>query len=122
MFLNFLLHKNLQKVSGVDFSHNATEMRQHLPGNTYQKWVQGERFWMGFKPSPCMAVGFYFWAEELARGYCRHKSNALRWDCVLLNLPGGPLYDPAQPRVMKWYATIKKIAGDLVAYVDDLRT
>jgi hypothetical protein len=76
---------------------------------------------MGFKPSPYMAVRFYYWTEEFARGNCRHKSNGLRWDCIVLNLPGSPSYDSTQLRMMKWDATIKKIAGDIAGYVDDLR-
>jgi hypothetical protein len=121
MFLNFPLHESLKKFSGVDFSHYATKLKQHLPGDTYRKWVHWVRCWMGFKPSPYMAVRFYYWAEEFARGNRRHKSNALRWDHIVLNLPGDPSYDPTQPRVMKGDADIKNIAGDIVAYVDDLR-
>jgi hypothetical protein len=46
--------------------------------------------------------------------------NPLRWEFVKLNLLGNPAYDPALPRVMKWGSLIKNIAGDLVAFIDDL--
>jgi hypothetical protein len=45
----------------------------------------------------------------------------MRWDLVKLNLPGDPKFDPTMPRVMKWDSLINKIAGDIVAFVDDLR-
>jgi hypothetical protein len=76
---------------------------------------------MGLKPSPFMAVRFYYLAEEFARGNRKDKNNALRWDYVKLNLPGNPKYDITLPRVMKWDSEIENIAGDIVAFVDDLR-
>jgi hypothetical protein len=79
------------------------------------------RCWMGLKPSPFMAVRFYYLAEEFARQNRKDKTNALRWDNVKFNLPGDPKYDITLPRVMKWDSSIEKIAGDIVAFVDDLR-
>jgi hypothetical protein len=76
---------------------------------------------MGLKPSPFMAVRFYYWAEEVARGNHPEKGNLLRWDHIELNLPGDPAYDPTNPRVMKWDMTIENIAGDIVAFVDNLQ-
>jgi hypothetical protein len=43
------------------------------------------------------------------------------WDYLRLNLLGDPKYNPTQPRVMKWDSLVNKIAGDIVAFVDDLR-
>jgi hypothetical protein len=76
---------------------------------------------MGLKPSPYMAVRFYFLAKEFARGNHLDKDNPMRWDFVKLNLPGDPAYDPPNPRVMKWDLLIENITGDVVAFVDDLR-
>jgi hypothetical protein len=76
---------------------------------------------MGLKPSPYMAVHFYYFAEEFARGDRRSKTNPLRWDQVKLNLPGDPQYNPSLPRVMKWNEATNSIAGDILAFVDDLR-
>jgi hypothetical protein len=56
---------------------------------------------MGLKPSPYMAVGFYYLDEEFVRGL-HDKCDLLSWDRVVLNLPGNPAYDPTLPRVMKW--------------------
>ena len=113
MFLNFPLHEILQRFSGIDLSHYSEA--------EIAMWVHWTRCWMGLKPSPYMAVRFYYWAEEFARGDRRAPTNALRWDLVKLNLLGDPAYDPTLPRVMKWDSSIENIAGDLVAFVDDLR-
>jgi hypothetical protein len=68
-----------------------------------------------------MAVRFYYLAEEFARGNRRTKDNPLRWDRIKLNLPASKLFDPTMPRVMKWNDAIGNVAGDIVAFVDDLR-
>jgi hypothetical protein len=121
MFLNFPLHESLQKFSGVNFSHYSTSLRDPLKSPCQKDLVHWTRCWMGLKPSPFMAVRFYYWAEEFAKGNRREKGNHLRWDHVKLNLPGDPAYDPTKPRVMKWDLTIENIAVDIVAFVDDLR-
>ena len=76
---------------------------------------------MGLKPSPYMAIRFYYLAEEFVRGARHQRDNPLWWDRVRLNLPGDPAYDPTLPRVMKWDGLIENIAGDVVAFVDDLQ-
>jgi hypothetical protein len=119
MFLNFPLHETLQRFSGVDFSQYSADLRTAESSEKW--WVHWTRCWMGLKPSPFMAVRFYYLAEEFARGNRKDKNNALRWDYVKFNLPGDPKYDITLPRVMKWDSSIEKIAGDIVAFVDDLR-
>jgi hypothetical protein len=76
---------------------------------------------MGLKPSPYMAVRFYYLAEEFVRGNRLDKDNPMRWDYVKLNLPRDPAYDPPNPRVMKWDLLIENIPGDVVAFVHNLR-
>jgi hypothetical protein len=49
------------------------------------------------------------------------KDNPLRWDRIILNLPGDSIYDPSLPTVMKWNDSVGRIAGDIVSFVDDLR-
>jgi hypothetical protein len=121
MFLNFPLHESLQKFSGVDFSHYTTGLRELLKTLGGEDWVHRTRCWMDLKPSPFVAIRFYYWAEEFARGNRREKNNPLRWDYVKLNLPGDATYNPILPRVTKWDLTIKNIAGDIVAFIDNLR-
>jgi hypothetical protein len=76
---------------------------------------------MGFHPSPYYAVRFYYWVEEIIRGDCQAPGNPLRWDRVVLNLPGSREFDPSLPRVAKWNDLWNAIAGDVIAFVDDLR-
>lgn len=76
---------------------------------------------MGLKPSPYMCIRFYYFAEEFARGHRLHADNPLRWDRVILNLPGATDFDPTMPTVMKWDDLVQNIAGDIVAFVDDHR-
>jgi hypothetical protein len=112
MALNFPLHDSLQRFSGVDFSQYSSELRTD---SCKKCWVHWTRCWMGLKPSPFMAVRFYYLGNR------KDKNNALRWDYVKFNLPGDPKYDITPPRVMKWNSSIEKIAGDIVAFVDNLR-
>jgi hypothetical protein len=123
MFLNFPLHRLLQRFSGVDFSPYASDLKTPdgpIDSSIKSNWAHWIRCWMGLKPFPYMAVRFYYLAEEFARGHRRERTNPLRWDYIRLNLPGDPIYDPTLPRVMKWDKSIKNIAGDIVAFVDDL--
>ena len=46
----------------------------------------------------------------------------LRFDQVIVNAIGDKNYNPARPNVFKYNNINKRIAGDLVAYVDDLQT
>jgi hypothetical protein len=129
MFLNFPLHRVLQRFSGVDFSPYASSLK-HTEGPTESpegpvkspiksNWAHWTRCWMAFKPSPYMTARSYL-AEEF-RGNRRERTNPLRWDYIRLNLPGDPPYDPTLPRVIKWDKSIKNIAGHILAFVDDLR-
>jgi hypothetical protein len=124
MFLNFLFHRVLQRFSGVDFSPYASDLKTPdgpVDSPIKSNWAHWIRGWMGLKPSLYMVVRFYYLAEEFTRGHRRERTNPLRWDYIRLNLPGDPTYDPTLPQVMKWDKSIKNIAGDIVAFVDDLR-
>jgi hypothetical protein len=121
VFLNFPFHSVVQNISGVKFTHYTSSLKEPLLDPTEKSWVHWTRCWIGLKPRPYMAVRFYYLAKEFARGNQREKDNHLRWDYVILNLPGDPADDPTQePWVVKWDATIKNIAGDIVAVINDL--
>jgi hypothetical protein len=60
MFLNFPFRKSLQNISEVDFSHYAASLREPLLILGEREWVHWTRFWMGLKPSPFMAIRFYY--------------------------------------------------------------
>ena len=49
-------------------------------------------------------------------------TNPLRWDAIKLNLIGNKDYSPSFPKVYKWDKHARRIAVDLIAYIDDLRT
>jgi hypothetical protein len=119
-FHNFPLPELFRKYSGIDFTPYCKRLKLgcETPQQAHARW---ERNWMGFRPSPYYSVRFYYWAEELVRGDRRDLKNPLRWDRIILNLLGSPTYDPTLPGVMKWCEVINNIAGDLIAFVDDLR-
>ena len=79
------------------------------------------RVWFGSRQSPEVACTFYYLAEEFIRGNQQESGNPLRWDEIVLNLIGSKDYNPTYPNVYKWDSRMKRIAGDLIAYVDDLR-
>ena len=125
MFLNFPLDPILRRYSGMDITFARKTISERLPLLKLppgpKLYVMNTRTWMGLRPSPEWACRFYYLAEEFIRGDEKHTSNPLRWDRVILNLMGNPDYNPTLPNVMKWNNSTQRIAGDIKAYVDDLR-
>ena len=127
MFLNFPLNKQLIPYSGVDLTPFKDRLiedkilseKYKLNNFLYATW---QRDWMGFKPSPEWACRFYYFAEEFVRGNEEESSNPLYWKNIVLNLMGNENFNPALPTVYKWDDIAQKIAGEIKAYVDDLRT
>jgi hypothetical protein len=119
-FLNFPLPELYRRYSGIDLTpfKEAFGCADLSDKEFETRW---EHCWMGFRPSPYYAVRLYYWAEEFAWGNPKQISNPLRWNEVILNLPGNPAYDPTLPQVMKWDKVINNITGDIMAFVDDLR-
>ncbi|CAJ1957003.1 unnamed protein product [Cylindrotheca closterium] len=60
-------------------------------------------------------------AKEMALGDRKDPTNAFRWDKVKMNLPGSSTYDAGLPWVFKIRWSDRKIAADLLIYVDDGR-
>ena len=120
MFLNFPLHPTLAAYSGVDLTHfkHVVEGTLNPSGRLLGRW---ERCWMGLRPSPFWCVKFFYLADEFARGNHQAPSNSLRWDKIILNLPSSQTFNPSLPWVMKWDSHLNRIAGDIIAFVDDLR-
>jgi len=126
MFLNFPLDKKLVSYSGMDLSPYKKDLLDFLPTSpsshkSSHLYAVNGRNWMGLRPSPEWSCRFYYLAEEFIRGNEKEPNNPLRWDRVVLNLIGNPDFNPALPNVFKWNETAQRLAGEIKAYVDDLR-
>ena len=125
MFLNFPLSPKLIPYSGIDLSPFKKRIKSHFPCLPLEEgpdlFATWNRDWMGFKPSPEWSCRFYYLAEEFVRGNEKDLENPLYWKKVILNLMGNFDYNPAMPNVYKWNDLVERIAGDIKAYVDDLR-
>lgn len=125
MSLNFLMDPELRPYAGVNL-RTVREVIEALNANkggpdflkNLERW---EHLFMGFRPSPYLAIQYLYCFLEFAVGDQRSKMNPMRWDKIRLNLPGSPEYHPLLPTVMKWNELAKRIAGNIVAFVDDLR-
>jgi len=126
MFLNFPLDPKLINYSGMDVTHFKSEIEEEIPWVKFDSSVSrsilvNTRNWMGFRPSPEWSCRFYYLSEEFIRGDEKSLVNPLRWDRVILNLPGNENFNPSLPYVMKWNDVVNRQAGNVIAYVDDLR-
>ena len=111
MFLNYFLHAEIQKFSGVDLTANFNSPRAD--------WRAWGRMFMGFTASPYVTSKLFGWCIDMIYGNRWDPNNPFRWDGVILNLPGSKHYDPSRPRLYK--AWKGKIAATIQAYVDDIR-
>ena len=127
MFLNFPMDPKVRPYAGLDFKPTKRTIKElnsaRAEGPKFvddqERW---ERLFMGMRPSPFVAIQYLYLALEFAVGDRREKDSPMRWDHLRLNLPGDPYFDPSLPFVMKWNEGVSRIAGDLEAFVDDLRT
>ena len=125
MFPNFPLHTSLRSFSGVDLTQFKDRLGSVLPSELRSNnrlsgaWT---RLWFGMKNSPELSVTYYYLAEEFIRGNHQDLTNPLRWDEIRLNLIGNKDYNPTFPKVYKWDKYARRIAGELIAYIDDLRS
>jgi hypothetical protein len=96
MFLNFMLHKDLRALAGVDLSHY---FESEKAGPLWETW---QRAAMGLQSSPFQCVQAMGVASKVIRGDPGDPENVFRWDSVVLNLPGSQDYDPSKPWVAKY--------------------
>jgi hypothetical protein len=76
---------------------------------------------MGLMSSPYVCIKTALLADETVRGDHTKVCNPFHWAKVVLNLPGGPGYDPQRP----WVYRVREdggVASDVPTYVDDMRT
>ncbi|KAI2494742.1 hypothetical protein MHU86_19779 [Fragilaria crotonensis] len=115
MFHNFPMEERMRRCSGIEFE-TRTEV-----GGSVTKMLRWTRLFMGMRPSPYIAVRYYYWGEEFARGNPARSDNPMGYDCIRLNLPGMSQFDPMLPKVMKWRTEAGVLAGDVITFVDDVR-
>lgn len=125
MFLNFPIDRAIRPYVGIDlgpyWSDMARDGDDSEPPQLIHRW---SRNMMGAKPSPYNSIQSSLWVEDVIRGDHTDGRNALRWDGVMLNLPGFADYDPSLPWVYKYIVRpdgSKDIAPDYKGFVDDLR-
>ena len=125
MFLNFPLAPHLIPYSVMDITPFRNKVLESYSTNDLpdkkKVYVANTRCWMGFRPSPEWSCRFYYLAEEFIRGNEADPNNPLHWSEIKLNLIGNKDYNPSLPNVMKWNGVYNRIAGDIKAFVDDLR-
>jgi hypothetical protein len=91
MFLNFVLHKSIQELCGVDLTKYFPE---GTPADTKVLWERWTRCAMGLRSSPCQACQGMMWALEIIFGDRNDAKNIFRFTRVRLNLPGHYDYNP----------------------------
>ncbi len=119
MFLNYALDEALRPYAGVEVSALDPDIIRGEMKARIERW---ERTLMGLRSSPYVCTQAFSWSEEIIRGDRLAKNNPLRWDKVVLNLPGDKAYDPTLPWVYRWNEETQSIAGYFGTYVDDIRT
>jgi hypothetical protein len=121
MFLNFILHKELRALAGVDLTHYFPEDAEDKDGRQQKVFETWQTAAMGLCSSPYQAVQAMGVAKEFIRGDRMDPTNIFCWDEAVLNLPGSDDYDASKPWVYKVRSNDGRIAADLFIFVDDLR-
>jgi hypothetical protein len=120
MFLNFMLHEDVRKLCGVDFTLYYPKELEGSDMNVL--WERWQRCAMGLRTSPYQAIQGILWAEELIMGdRLDENKNVFQWNQLQLNLLGSADYDPSKSWVRKLRSD-GRLAADLQIYFDDFRT
>ena len=85
MFLNFMLHKEVRLLCGVDFTLYFPEELLEEHQVLWERWT---RCAMGLRTSPYQAVQGMLWAQEMIMGDRLSETNVFRWKGVQLNPAG----------------------------------
>jgi hypothetical protein len=110
MFLNFMLHEDVRKLCGVDFTLYYPKELEGSDMNVL--WERWQRCAMGLRTSPYQAIQGILWAEELIMGDRLDENNVFQWNQLQLNLPGSADYDPLKSWVRK-LCSDGRLAADL---------
>jgi hypothetical protein len=126
MFLNFQLHRDMQKYTGVDGSdllldrEVVTWLRREKHDVSDGLTLTWDRPAMGLTCSPYQSVQTGTRGKQVILGDRTQASNPFHWETIVLNLPGDRSYDPRLP----WIYKCRKdglIVADLRTYIDDNR-
>ena len=122
MFLNFLLHEELMRMSGVDVGPVRSKDPSDTPWEVgrQKSWERWCRNWMGLRDSPYRSIQHMLRIKFIAYGDPKDPSNPFQWDRVEYNLPGTRGYDPSKPWVMK-VRVDGHLASKIYVYVDNGR-
>ena len=118
MFHNFVLHKDLRRLCGMDFTPYFKKCDGR--GRQQKNWMRWNRLAMGLRTSPYCAIQAMMILKECILGLQYDERNVFRWESVRLNLPGSATYDPS----LAWVTKVRKngeVAADAFIYVDDVR-
>jgi hypothetical protein len=118
-FHNCPLHESEQLYCGVEIPEELRHKFNH-EGTAIPKYLCWNRLVFGWQSSPYLALRMFARVIELAKGTPNDLNSAFIWDRVILNLPGSPNYNPAQPQVMR-VKTNGSLAADIVTFYDDGR-
>ena len=122
MFLNYPLDPRLKPYAGIDVT---AALNPDLSDEELREIKRIIKHWtrclMGLKTSPILCTKAFAWSEEVIRGKRLGVDNPLRWDKVMMNLPGSKDYDPSLPWVYKYNSLTGTLAGYFGTYVDDIR-
>ena len=119
MFLNFWIHPEIRKYTGVDLTAMFAEEIDNKAGQK-RKWEAWVRCAMGITVSPYQTTQCSQRVKRVIFGCRFDKKNIFRWARVEINLPGSREYDSSKP----WICKVREdgqIAVDIHTYVDDLR-
>jgi hypothetical protein len=120
MFLNCILHRELQLLAGVDLTHYFPKDTKDKDGRATKVWETRQQAAMGLWSYPYQAVQAMGVAKEVICGDRHVLTNVFCWDKVVLNLPGSKEYDPRKPWVYKLRLDDGRITANLFIFVDDL--
>lgn len=122
MFLNFLLHEELKRMSGVDIAtvRSSAKSDAAWEAGRPRRWERWCRNWMGLRDSPYRSIQHMIRLKFVAYGNKEDPDNPFQWDRVVYNLPGSTDYDSSKPWVMKLRRD-GHLASEVYIYVDDGR-
>jgi hypothetical protein len=109
MFLNFQLHQDMQRYTGVDGSDllNNKDAASWLDkaGNDFRSagvtltWDRPASMGLACSPYQCVQTGSR--GKRIILGDKDQESNPFQWKEIVLNLPGDSRYDPRMPWIYK---------------------